>query len=656
MSTASNSRFSEETEQNELEQAVQAAQSSQPVQTPPLGGKKEGYGFARLVTRSLPQLILFNAAISLPTALLVLILSYISRALLSSAGTVLTSANVGQVLLSWQGLLLIVITTLIITSYVAIEIFAHVYFCEGLLTCEPGSLPTRAMRSIKQALKSLPRFRTLGGILIFIYIVLVSPLVGVGFSTGLTRDLYIPNFIMSVIEGTPSYFAAYIILILALVVLGLLHTFTIHYVLLDGKSPKQALRASRHLVCSHPGSLLLALLKLVLTAVLFTAVMIVLISTAVAAFELLSHGYAPSEEGALVYLMKDLEPTETSFVVSAHRSLCFFVNIIALGLATIGCLLLGSCTLMYVTHLYHWHSKGQAEKPRYLQLPKRMHRWAAALWLILAIAVVGAASLLCGFTFDLWAVQDTHVKVVAHRLGGDGAPENSAEGLEFAIEKGCYGAETDIQRTKDGHYIINHDADFSRLCGNDATPQDLTLKEAKALRIHDPLHPGTEVEVPTFEEVLDAAKGRIKLFVEFKGETADRQMVDDAVRIVKEHGAEDNVVFISLEYDCIEYGKKTYPEFDFGLLIFAGFGDMELLQCDIVLAEEEMTTDDFIDSAHEASKEVGVWTANTEEDLRKVLYGFADYVITDEVEFARTVQKDLDKRNDSEVIQDIVWR
>ena len=628
---------------------------AQPLQPSSSDNPEKLYGFSHLAIRSLPQLLVFNGAISLFVAFLLWILDYIANVLLASVGTALTTANASQVLLSWQGVLLATVTTVIVAGYVAVDVFAHVYFCESLLAGEPGNLFRRAIRSMNRAFKSLGRFKTLGGVAIFIYIVLISPLTGVGFSTGLTRDLYVPHFIMSVIEGTPIFLVAYAIAIVVLVVVGLMHFFAIFDVLLAGSSPKQALRNSRHLVRTNFKGLVKALVKPAITIVLLLGILALLYTIANFVLLMLDQGYTPGEEGVLVYLLNGLEPTPESIAVSIYRSLCCFVGLVVLGVITIGGLLAASCAMLYATHLYHWVSGEQQEKPLYAVLPVRRRGWAVVRVLV-ALLAVGLVAFVGGLTLDFWMNRDAPVQVVAHRLGGDGAPENSLEGLEFAIGEGCYGAETDIQRTKDGQYVINHDKDFSRLCGSDAKTQDLTLEEAQQLRIHDPLHPGTEARVLSFEEALDAAKGRIKLFVEFKGSSADRQMVDDAVRIVREHKAERDVVFISLNYDCIEYGQETYPEFDFGVLIFAGFGDMNLLKCDIVLAEEEMTNSDFIEKVHAADKEMGVWTANTEEDLRKVLYSDADFVITDKIVFAHDVQKDLSMRSDNEVIQDFIWQ
>lgn len=132
-------------------------------------------------------------------------------------------------------------------------------------------------------------------------------------------------------------------------------------------------------------------------------------------------------------------------------------------------------------------------------------------------------------------------------------------------------------------------------------------------------------------------------------------MVDDAVAIIRARNAVDDVVLISLSYDCIAYAKQTYPEFESGLLFFAEYGDVALLKCDILLAEEQTTTGSFVFNAHEASKQIGAWTVNDEYQLRKVLQADADYIITDEIDLAADVEKQMRERSDLETILDFTW-
>ena len=231
------------------------------------------------------------------------------------------------------------------------------------------------------------------------------------------------------------------------------------------------------------------------------------------------------------------------------------------------------------------------------------------------------------------------------------APENSLEGIELAIQHGCYACETDTQRTSDGYYIINHDDNFARLTGVAKKPGEMMLEEVRQLTITDPAT-GTTSKVPELAEMLDMVKGRVKLFIELKGATADRQMVDDVVKMVREKDCVADVALISLKYDVIDYAETTYPEFETGMLIFGSLGDVTRVNCDLMVLEEEMSTDELIKRIHEAGKEVYVWTINTEEGMKKFLAGQCDGIITDQIELSLQVQEQLDQRTDYEVIQD----
>ena len=118
---------------------------------------------------------------------------------------------------------------------------------------------------------------------------------------------------------------------------------------------------------------------------------------------------------------------------------------------------------------------------------------------------------------------ENDVKIIAHRGGGNEGPENTVAGIEAACAAGAYGSEIDIQRTKDGEYVLLHDGNFKRVAGDSRTPEEMTLKQIRKLSVDGE-------PIPTFEEALTASKGRIVLFTELKGDSADKKMADDAVK------------------------------------------------------------------------------------------------------------------------------
>lgn len=140
------------------------------------------------------------------------------------------------------------------------------------------------------------------------------------------------------------------------------------------------------------------------------------------------------------------------------------------------------------------------------------------------------------------------------------------------------------------------------------------------------------------------------LFVELKGETADNQMADDAVRIVKEKEMENQVVLISLKYDILEYIEQKYPEMQTGYLAFISFGQIESTPFDYLALEEEISTDETIAAIHDKGKKVMVWTVNEEDDIEYFMTSDADAIITDSVKLSGKIKDQLSKRTPLEVI------
>lgn len=89
-------------------------------------------------------------------------------------------------------------------------------------------------------------------------------------------------------------------------------------------------------------------------------------------------------------------------------------------------------------------------------------------------------------------------------------PENSLPAFEAAIAHG-YIIETDLRLTSDGQVILFHDDTLQRLCGIPQRPEELTLKQLRALRID-----GSAYKIPTLGELLELAAGRVPLLLELK--------------------------------------------------------------------------------------------------------------------------------------------
>lgn len=105
-----------------------------------------------------------------------------------------------------------------------------------------------------------------------------------------------------------------------------------------------------------------------------------------------------------------------------------------------------------------------------------------------------------------------------HRLGS--TPENSVAALEQCVTLGVDVMELDVRRTRDGHLVIMHDATVDRTTDGQGRVGDLTLAALKSLHLRDneggATAPITAAQVPTLDEMLDRARGRIVLNLDIK--------------------------------------------------------------------------------------------------------------------------------------------
>ncbi|MBQ3290833.1 MAG: glycerophosphoryl diester phosphodiesterase membrane domain-containing protein [Mogibacterium sp.] len=558
----------------------------------------------------MPDIFNYQIATKILIAGWVLVLGRIFQALLKSSGRVAVTSGDWQFLFTtWQGIIISILGLVSLFVYVAFDLNSKIVLTRELVTGEDFSL----IECLKEGFASIDKLVNLRGLLTVIYIALIAPIIGVGVSISLTKGLYIPTFIASFIEGSVFYSALAGFAVLLFMSIGIANLFIIHGIVIDGKPIGEAGPDSRKLIranwkdyLKHNVVFILSIgILIALTAVVFLFLPLKLIS--------------------VLPLSPSLSRILNIFFVIAGVITSVLTDFFAIPVY-----------LLKMTQLYYSYKQGSEFEFRERKI-KNLGAYKK-LAVVILIAVIGAVFLVNDH-FDQFFPLDTDVKIIAHRAGGNEGGENTLSGLEAAWNAGAYGSEIDIQRTKDGYYVLNHDGTFSRVAGVNRKPEEMTLREVKKLSVDGD-------RVPTYEEMLIACKGRMVLFTELKGNTADRKMADDAVSLVKQYHMEDECVMISLKYDLIDYIERTYPEIQTGFLTFASFGKTAELNCDYLGLEEESATKDAIDSIHDEGKKVLVWTANDMKSQRHFLCSKIDGLITDNVSQAIGLRAELEQRSD----------
>lgn len=107
------------------------------------------------------------------------------------------------------------------------------------------------------------------------------------------------------------------------------------------------------------------------------------------------------------------------------------------------------------------------------------------------------------------------VLICAHRGAHNEVPENSLASFRKAIELGLDIFELDIRATKDDSLVIMHDRTVDRTTDGHGAVADLTFEEIRRLHLKfgDMV---TEEKVPTLEEALSIARGKILVDLDIK--------------------------------------------------------------------------------------------------------------------------------------------
>lgn len=137
----------------------------------------------------------------------------------------------------------------------------------------------------------------------------------------------------------------------------------------------------------------------------------------------------------------------------------------------------------------------------------------------------------------LLSVDESGVIVAAHRGDWRGFPENSLPAIESAIEMGVDIVELDVQRTKDSVLILMHDSRLDRTTTGKGAVGEWTLDSIKTLRLKNGCAIKTKEVVPTLEEALLLAKGRIMINLD----KADRYF-DQVYALLEKTGTTQQII------------------------------------------------------------------------------------------------------------------
>ncbi|MUZ57290.1 glycerophosphodiester phosphodiesterase [Agrobacterium vitis] len=127
------------------------------------------------------------------------------------------------------------------------------------------------------------------------------------------------------------------------------------------------------------------------------------------------------------------------------------------------------------------------------------------------------------------------ILTIAHRGLWKSTAENSLASIREAIAQGVDMVEIDTQASADGHLVVIHDATLDRTTTGSRTVSDLPFDVIRQAKLRSgaggPEADITEECVPTLEEILEEARGRITVNIDTKFTRDLPQVMETVLRM-----------------------------------------------------------------------------------------------------------------------------
>ena len=230
--------------------------------------------------------------------------------------------------------------------------------------------------------------------------------------------------------------------------------------------------------------------------------------------------------------------------------------------------------------------------------------------------------------------------VIAHRGASGVAPENTLAAFRKAVELGAGFIETDLQLSRDARLVALHDDTLERTTNGDGPVSARTLEELRRLDAGSWFHASNHEtrssfvgeRIPTIEEVL--AFGReheIGLHLEVKptGPSGAEHAIVGALHAC---GEVARSVVLSFSASVLKRVHELDPLVMTGFLFSDRSAAAVATAVDAgarqLLPRTDRVTPELVKDAHAHDLRVVAWTADTPDEMKKLIAAGVDGIIT----------------------------
>lgn len=213
----------------------------------------------------------------------------------------------------------------------------------------------------------------------------------------------------------------------------------------------------------------------------------------------------------------------------------------------------------------------------------------------------------------------------AHRGVTSVAPENTIPAYEEAVRLGYYSAECDIQRTKDGVWVLLHNDTVDKWFCEYGPIKDVTYAEASkySFKGGSNFWAYDDLRIPTLDEFLDVFVGtNTRPQIEIKAETYDT--LHEVVEAVEKKGLVESSIVISFDLQQLREIYKLNDKIELWYLVDRiteeNIAEARSISDKVWLSANFDKNDRrSVQLALDSGIDVSYWTVNTVEDA-KIMY------------------------------------
>lgn len=226
------------------------------------------------------------------------------------------------------------------------------------------------------------------------------------------------------------------------------------------------------------------------------------------------------------------------------------------------------------------------------------------------------------------------INMIAHRGLSAVAPENTVSAFKLAAKAGFKYVETDIRRTKDGYWVVMHDATVDRMTDGTGAIEDLTLEEIRKLKITrgSGIQKYDNESVPTFKEYVDVVtSGGSYPVIEIKAKGSFD--FKDVVYTLKEYNITDKAIIIDYDIDQLKTIRKLCGELQMQILGHVAKNKLikaaeEIGNCGLDIMHNLQTDNRIMKKIRKKGLPINFWTVDNERTLQKACKMGASFVTT----------------------------